>query len=983
MRARRYWCLAAILAACGVFAVDAACAGEERLDDATFFRTKIRPILSDSCFKCHGPGVQEADLRLDERDVTVSELPSGMTAVLPGNPDESELLRRIKSDDEWERMPPPEIGKDLTPAEIADVEEWIRRGAPYADHWAYEPIHSVPPPTPDRGDWVANPIDAFILDRLERADLPPSPEADRETLIRRVWLDLVGLLPPPAEVAAFVANDRPDAYERLVDRLLASPHYGERQGRHWLDMARYADSNGYTIDSARTIWPYRDWVVEAFNENKPFDEFTIEQLAGDLLPDPTTDQLVATGFQRNTPFNEEGGTDPEQFRVERTVDRTNTVGSVWLGLTVACSQCHDHKFDAISEKEYYELYAFFNSVDEARLPLPTPDQERRIAASRKTLSELKAAAAAAEKSTGSDDRLEALIAAADEARQHPWQILTPQSVSADAGSELSILDDASILATGDSVPASDVYHVHTTLPAGRVTAIRLEALTHESLPRGGPGRARNGNFVLSRIEATIAGKPVEFERAVADHSQENYHVRQALVGDRKQGWAITTKSGNQNVDRTAIFSLARPIDLAAESPVEIRLTFSTQPAQYTLGRLRLAVSGAPSAIVGLPVELQQRLTNGSVSDPQAVREMLAQSLASAREEQIAEVEARLKRQQSSVVKTLIFRPKAEPRTTHIHIRGDFLNPGDEVQPGTFASLPPLEAASDPPTRLDLARWLVRDDHPLTPRVVVNRLWQRSFGRGLVETENDFGVQGSFPTHPELLDWLAGEFVRSGWNYKHIHRLIVTSSTYRQSSDWRDDAFAADPRNDLLARQERLRVEAEILRDAALSASGLLSEKLGGPGVFPPQPDEVFSFTQAQRTWTADTHGDRYRRGLYTFLWRQSQHPLMTTFDGPDAQTSCTRRNRSNTPLQALHLANDPVFVELAEGLADRVQAAGLSDDTARIELAFRLCLAREPSSEEREVLLAMLHEQQQKHPDTAWLMIARTLLNLDEFVTRE
>ncbi|MGC1273076.1 MAG: PSD1 and planctomycete cytochrome C domain-containing protein [Planctomycetaceae bacterium] len=971
---RSGWCLAVILAAFPAFA------GEEPLDDATFFRTKVRPVLSDKCFKCHGPGVQEADLRLDERDVAVSELPSGMTAILPGKPDESELIRRIRSDDEFERMPPPEIGKDLTPEQIAALEEWVRRGAPFADHWAYERDPNIAPPTTASEGWRRNPIDAFVLDRLQRAELPPSSPADRETLIRRVSLDLVGLLPSPEEVAAFVADDRPDAYERIVDRLLASPHYGERQARHWLDLARYADSNGYTIDSARTMWPYRDWVIDSFNANKPFDDFTIEQLAADLLPGPTTDQLVATGFQRNTPFNEEGGTDPEQFRVERTVDRTNTIGSVWLGLTVGCSQCHDHKFDAISQQEYYQLYAFSNSVDEPTLPLPTPAQQRDLATLADTIERLKAESTAP---TATEEEVKALLAAADEAATHPWANLTPSSVSAEVGSTLTILGDNSILATGDSVPTTDVYHVHATLPAGRVTAIRLEALTHESLPKGGPGRAGNGNFVLSRIDATVAGRPVGFQRAVADHSQENYHVSQALEGDRSKGWAITTKEGNQNVDRTAIFTLSEPIETSEETPIEIRLTFAHQPSYYTLGRMRLSVSDAAPAFVGLPIAIQRRLTDASLADSEARRGELEKALAEKRHGRIAEVEAQRKRLQGEILKTLIIRSQSDPRKSHIHIRGDFLNLGEEVRPDTFASLPPLDASSESATRLDLARWLVRDDHPLTPRVVVNRLWQRCFGRGLVETENDFGVQGSFPTHPKLLDWLAEEFVRSGWNYKHVHRLIVTSATYRQSSTWRDDAFAKDPRNELLARQNRLRVEAEILRDAALSASGLLCEELGGPGVFPPQPDEVFSFTQSQRKWVADEHGDRYRRGMYTFLWRQSQHPLMTTFDGPDAQTSCTRRNRSNTPLQALHLANDQVFVELAEGLADRVQTAPLADDTARLEHAFRLCLAREPTSEERETLLAMLHEQQEKHPETAWLMIARTLLNLDEFVTRE
>ena len=944
--------------------------GGEPLDDATFFRSEIRPILSDKCFKCHGPDVQEAELRLDEAGSAVD-----LGSIVPGEPDESELLRRVLSDDEFERMPPAEISDKLTPAQIASLKEWIRRGAPYFAHWAYERDRNVVPPVTKDVAWPQNGVDAFILERLEKSDLSPSPPADRATLIRRVSLDLVGLLPSPEEVAAFVADESPDAYERLVDRLIASPHYGERQARHWLDMARYADSNGYTIDSPRTIWPYRDWVIDALNANMPFDKFTIAQLAGDLLPDATRDQIVATGFQRNTPHNEEGGTDPEQFRVERTVDRTNTIGSVWLGLTVACSQCHDHKFDAISQREYYQLYAFFNSADESSQPLPTPAEAERLAALTRKLNSLKKSAA----QPAADSRaVQDLLATIEAAGPHDWRIVSPASVSTEQGTELSPLDDASILARGET-PTTDVYHVSATLGAGRVTAVRLEALTHESLPKQGPGRAGNGNFVLSRFDLKIAGEPVTFRRAVADHSQERYHVSMALAGDRSKGWAISTTKGNQNVDRTAVFVTDKPIELAAETPVEFVLTFATQPSYYSLGRFRLAVTDTDQKIASLPIGLQKRLAEGAEVAP----EDLQKALAEADEGRIAAAEADLKRLRSDIVSTLVFKPRPEPRVSHIHNRGNFLDLGDEVQPGTFESLPPLEAAGERATRLDLARWLVRDDHPLTPRVLVNRLWQHAFGLGMVETENDFGVQGALPTHPELLDWLAEELVRSGRDLKHVQRLIVTSATYRQASDWRDDAFAKDPRNKLLARQNRLRLEAEILRDAALSASGLFCAEIGGPGVFPPQPDAVFSVTQSQRQWKASQHGDRYRRGMYTFLWRQSQHPLMSTFDGPDAQTSCTRRNRSNTPLQALHLANDEVFVELADGLADRVQSAPLANDTARIEYAFELCMSRKPSSEERELLLDFLHTQQAKYPETAWLLVARTLLNLDEFVTRE
>jgi len=703
------------------------------------FTREVRPILSNHCFKCHGPGTQKAGLRLDSRAFAVKK-----SAVVPGKPGDSSLVERVTAGDD-ERMPPADAGDRLTPAQVATLKAWIEQGAEYAPHWAF--VKPARPPVPTAAHStpadVRNPIDAFILAELEARGISPSPGADRPTLIRRVSLDLIGLLPTPQEVEAFVADRSPDAYEKLVDRLLASPHYGERQARHWLDLARYADSNGYTIDGPRSIWPWRDWVIAAFNADMPFDRFTIEQLAGDLLPHPEPSQLVATGFHRNTGYNEEGGTDPEQFRVERTIDRTNTTGAVWLGLTVGCCQCHDHKYDPVSQKDYYRLYAFFNSCDEP------------------------------------------------------------------------------------------------TLPVG-----------------GTPELAKKINDLVAKADALkTAGKPDE---------------------------------------ATA-------------------------------------------------------------------------------------VEKEIKKLRGAVPTTLVLRERPQPRPTFVQIRGDFLRPGDPVTPGTPAVLPPVPPKA---TRLDLAKWLVSPDNPLTPRVVVNRYWQQFFGRGLVETENDFGMQGSPPTHPALLDWLAREFVDGGWSVKKVHRLIVTSAAYRRSSAGRPDLREKDPANRFLARQSRLRLEAEIIRDAALSASGLLSRKIAGPGVYPPQPPEVFSFTQSKRAWPESKGEDRYRRGMYTYIWRQAQHPLLTTFDGADAQTACTRRNRSNTPLQALHLANDPVFVELAGGLGRRILKEGPADDGGRVDYAFRLCFARTPTAAERDRVLAY-YKALPGEPEAAWGAVGRVLMNLDEFVTRE
>ena len=716
-----------------LFLVPMTAAAAEPVD----FSRDIRPILSNHCFKCHGPGTQKAGLRLDTHEAAVKK------AIKPGKSADSLLHQRITANDSG-RMPPREIRKDLTESQISKLRNWIDQGATYSRHWAF--ISPKSPQLPDVKDaaWPKQPLDRFILLKLESKQIAPAVEADRAALIRRVSLDLLGLLPSPDEVKAFVGDKSPDAYEKLVDRLLASPHYGERQARHWLDLARYADSNGYTVDGRRSIWPWRDWVINTFNDDMPFDRFTREQLAGDLLPDATSDQLIATGFQRNTPVNEEGGTDSEQFRVERTVDRANTLGSVWLGLTVGCAQCHDHKYDPISQKEYYQLYAFFDATSEPVHKMATPEQEKHLADLNKKLADAKKA---------------------------------------------------------------------------KTPAAELQALQKEIR---------------------------EFESA---------KVKSSLI----------------------------------------------------------------------------------------VRD--------------------------------------NPRTTNIHLRGDFLQKGDAVGKATPAALPSLAAKS--PTRLDLANWLTSPEHPLTARVLVNRVWQQYFGKGIVETENDFGMQGRLPTHPELLDHLAIDFMKNGWSMKKLHRLIATSAVYRQASHHRSDLDEIDPDNALLARQNRLRLEAEIIRDAALTASGLLARTVGGPGVYPPQPKEVFSFTQSAKTWPESKGEDRYRRGMYTFIWRQSQHPLLTTFDGADAQVACTRRNRSNTPLQALHLANDPVFVELADALGKRILKEGPPDDIGRINFAFKLCFSREPQSAERERLLALREKYAQETPERAYAMLARVLLNLDEFITRE
>jgi mono/diheme cytochrome c family protein len=963
--------------------------GNAALAQEVDFQRDIRPLLASRCFKCHGLAAHKGKLRLDLRDWATKR-----QAIVPGRPEASKLLARVQAADEDERMPPPAAGDRLKPAQIALLKAWIARGAEYSPHWAFvAPQRPALPRVMDPA-WGRNPIDRFILARLEKEGLRPAPEADRPTLIRRLSLDLLGLLPSPQEVADFVNDRQPGAYERLVERLLASPHYGERQARHWLDLARYADSNGYTIDGKRSIWPWRDWVIAAFNADMPFDRFTTLQLAGDLLGQPSRDQLVATGFHRNTSFNEEGGTNPEQFRVERTVDRTNTTGTVWLGLTVGCAQCHDHKYDPISQKEYYQLYAFFNSTNEPELPLPTAKQAQKLKELNAELARAKSAPAPRPKSR---EELAKLVGELEKETNGGWRVIYPKAIMSEQGATFTALEDRSVLA-GGKVGPSDTYVVQGVAPeTGTVTAVRLEALTHPSLPQRGPGRASNGNFVLSQLVFETDGVPHPFRKAIADHSQAGYDVSDALRGDPHKGWAVNAGDPKErNVDREAVFYLKRPHLVREGQAFVFTLRFSQVPASYPLGRFRIAITFASPRFLELPLGAQQIVLTDRRQRRPADMERLQKALSrnAALSEQVARLRKEIQALQGRLDSTLILRATDRPRPTHILKRGDFLAPGEAVEPGTLAVLPPVQRAAGfipavaspaaaTPTRLDLARWLVSPQNPLTDRVVVNRIWQQYFGKGLVETENDFGTQGSPPTHPELLDWLATEFVRQGWGVKAMHRLIVTSAVYRQASRERPELRQKDPGNRLLGRQHRLRLEAEIIRDAALSASGLLSRKLGGPGVYPPQPPEIFAFTQNNHPWPESKGPDRYRRGLYTFIWRQSQHPLLATFDAPDAQAACTRRNRSDTPLQALHLANDPTFMEIARALAGRVLREGPSDDAGRVEYAFQLCFSRQPSPAERSRLLAYLEQQRQADPGQAWALVARVLLNLDEFITRE
>lgn len=990
------------------------------------FAKDVQPLLAKHCYSCHGSEKAEGSLRLDRKADALAGGSRG-PAIIPGASAQSRIVLYTAGENEEDLQMPPE-GERLTAEEIGILRAWIDQGAVWAEegdssspaqrHWSLAPIANPAVPAVANEAWCRNPIDRFILARLEQQGISPSPEADRATLIRRLYLDLLGLPPEPEAVDAFVADGQPDAYEQLVERLLASPHYGERWARHWLDQARYADSDGYEKDTGRPhAWRYRHWVIDALNRDMPFDQFTVWQLAGDLLPEAGDDGRVAVGFYRNTLTNREGGVDQEEYRVKATVDRVNTLGSVWLGLTLGCAQCHSHKYDPITQREYYQLFAFFNSLEEVDVPAPLAAQ---VAAYQEALRAYESGRAPLAEALARYDReelparQEAWERGLDVNRFPTWKVLGVTQARATSGATLAAQQDGSLLAEG-AVPQADIYEL--ALPAqGTISALRLECLPDDRLPGKGPGRAPNGNFVLSEFtllhhKAAGEAAPVPIGRVVATFSQEGFAAARAADGKVETGWAVAPRMGQE---QAAIFELAQPLMLAEGEWLSLTLAQS-HGGGHVLGRFRLAVTDAsgPIELCEIPSHVVEalRMPADKRSEEQRAaileyyrgidpgRAPLAQALAD------YEKQAPVNPAKTTLAQSVSERSSA--RKTYVMLRGDFLAPGAEVQPATPAVLPPLHARGPQPDRLDLARWLVSPDHPLTARVTVNRVWQIYFGRGLVNTEDDFGTQGERPTHPELLDWLARWWIGEGWSLKKLHRLIVTSATYRQSSAWRTDLLERDPLNTLLARQVRLRVEAEVVRDLALAASGLLHPAIGGPSVRPPQPEGISDLTYANSArWIESSGPDRYRRGLYIWFQRTSPYPMLMTFDSPDANVSCTRRERSNTPLQALTLLNDVVFVECAQALARRVLARpGLSDETARLQYAFRLCLGRAPDVEETAVLEQLLQRQlelcradpqataalagEELPPGTdaprmaAWAAVARALINLDEFVTRE
>jgi hypothetical protein len=1152
-----------------------------RAEQPVNFSRQIRPILSENCFTCHGPddGQRKAKLRLDTPEGAFA-IKDGKTVIKAGDSANSEVYKHISSQDPDEIMPPVKSGKKLTEEQVALIRKWIDEGAKWETHWAFQPPVRPSLPEVKKTDWPRNEIDRFVLAKLEEQNLCPSPEADKATLARRATLDLTGLPPTVEELDAFLADNSSGAYEKMVDRLLDSTRYGEQMARYWLDHARYADSHGYHIDAPRMVWKYREWVIDSFNRNKPFDQFTIEQIAGDMLPEASIDQKIASGFNRCNMSTGEGGAIEEEYRVKYAADRVETVGTVWLGLTVGCAQCHSHKYDPIAQKEFYQLAAFFNNIAENALdgnaPAPEPaikvpskDQAAEQSRFNKTIAALK-------------DKLDGPNADLDKA-QADWEakwksklettfsVIDPAEFKSSGGATFKKLDDTSILVEGTN-PDRDDYEITFKTPPGQVGAIRLEALLDESLPAKSAARSDNGNFVLSEFEADAApiAEPsrrerIRFMTALADYSQEKFPVTDAIDGKIDTGWGAEGHVKKEN--RLATFIPEKPFGFSAGTEIRVRLRFQSIFAKHAIGRFRLSVAGASEGLKLLTptqfsswqmagpftaetggaafettfepekkidltatfndgkikwmakpefangkvntlsgdnsatylyrtirspfarkttlsfgsddgikvwlngkVVLDKNLQRGikpdedkidvelnegenqlllkvvnysggysfyfntsdekgdtlspsiaqilafsknefSAKEKETLRRFYRQNFSSGWKDlsaELAQKENDLKSLEAQIPMTMVSRELDKPRDTYLLLRGQYDAHGEKVSPNVPAVLPPLVGV-EKTNRLALAKWLVARDNPLTARVTVNRFWQRYFGTGIVKTAEDFGSQGEAPSHPELLDWLAAEFMDSGWNMKRIHRLILTSSTYKQSSRITPELLHKDPQNRLLARGPRFRMDAEMIRDSALALGGLLVEKVGGPSVKPYQPPGLWTEVSYgfKEDYTADKGQGLYRRSMYTYWKRQSPPPGMITFDAPSREVCTVRRQRTNTPLQALELMNDPQYLEASRGLARRMMTESGSTPEKRREFAYRLATARKPSQTELQILKEAFQKQLadfQANPEAAtgflgvgdskpdaifspgefaaWTSVASMILNLDATVTK-
>ena len=1162
-------------------------AGPRHLD----FNRDIRPILSENCFACHGPdkNKRKAGLRLDRSEEATAKLESGRRAVVPGDVGKSFILKVISSADDDERMPPQKTGKRLNKEQIEVLREWIAQGAKFKEHWAYLTPERPPLPPVKNKRWPRNEIDYFILARLEKDGLKPALEAEKHTLIRRVTLDLTGLPPTIGEVDAFLADKSPGAYEKVVDQLLASQKFGEKLALQWLDLARYADSDGYHADVPRSMWQYRDYVVRAFNDNKPFDQFTIEQLAGDLLPNPTVEQRIATAFNRNGMSSTEGGADPDEYMNKYVTDRVNTFGTVYLGSSTACTECHDHKYDQFTQREYYQLYDFFNRIPEKGLDsdpappfvkVPVPEQAA-------ALTKLTNGVASLEKERRElldkqDDSLSGEQAAWEEKKRQQihsgWDLLKPKILSATSGAELKTLDDLSVLATGPNA-GQETYKVTLETAHRELTALRLEALTHDSLPLKGASRGTNGNFILTgfEVEAESAdpamepavselewgqwfalgpfnagsarevfekafitetnldfaktyeedklrwrekpdwkdgtaqalsgenqvtyfhrkitvktaryinftagsdggmqlwlnggkvqnGKifrrvapapdemmvllkpgentlllkvhhgsgvygflfappkqpvtkyPVEFAQALADYSQKDFDVKRAIDEKAETGWAVDGQNEKLRGNRQAIFLARSPITFAGGTRLKVKLKFESGTPQQVLGHFRLAASagGGFDEFAALPLNVQ----SGLFTVPTLVTDVQKMDLKEHYRDnfypdlkmlntKLADTRKAANDLNGRIPTIRVMEDMAEPRVTQVRVRGDYRAKGDKVVAGVPHILPPLQSC-EKTNRLTLAKWLVDPKHPLLGRVTVNRYWALYFGTGLVKTGNEFGTQGELPVHPDLLDWLAREFVDGGWNIKAMQRRIVMSATYRQSSKPTPELLKRDPNNRLLARGPRLRLSAEVIRDCALDYAGLLDRQRapGGPSVKPYQPaglweEKMFGGNKYEESKGADL----YRRSLYTLWKRTVLNPTLMTFDAPDRALCTEQRSVTCTPLQAFVTLNEKTFIEAARVFAQRILQEGGTGLDPQITFAYRTVLARPPTSKERKIIagvhadmmdtyqkdlkaaLDLLAVGEASHADklneldlVAWTAVANVLLNLDETITKE
>jgi hypothetical protein len=991
------------------------CAAEPSLPEKIEFNRDVRPILSDNCFYCHGndSGHRKAKLRLDIREAALKK-----DAFVPGDPDQSDLIERIFTDDEEELMPPPDSHKKLTAQQKQILKRWIAQGAEYQQHWSYNMPQKATIPA------GKNAVDTLVKQRITELGLKPSPEADRRTLIRRLYSDLLGLPPKPEEVAAFINDSAPDAYEQLVGRVLKSPHYGERMAIGWLDVVRFADTIGYHSDNSRNIWPYRDWVIKSFNDNKRFDRFTIEQIAGDLMPDANQETRIGSAFNRLLLSTEEGGAQAKDYEQRMLTDRVRAVSAAWMGQTIGCAQCHDHKFDPITSRDFYTLGAFFADIEEPILGPREPGMmildeqaQQSLAAMTQKITDLKAdfAKPRPELAAGQSAWEQSTLAEITKAK---WTAVTLASATA-ARSDVSIKTEADGLAraTTDAKPTDvpDTYKLTAKAPARGITGFRLTAVKDKS---PGIGLSPNGNFVLTEITVTAGNhRKLDIAKATATYEQPDYAAATAIDGistGQDNGWAVQEGAAS---DQSLQFELAAPFDGEKED-LTFTLTFAFgSNHQITNPRIEFTTAPAPAAlpedrpappILAIIQTAPGQRTPGQITQLADAYRLIVPELAALRTE-IAAAEKTKADFEASAPKCLVTVSQTNHRIVRILPRGDWMNETGEIVKAALPHyLPGPDFGDRIPNRLDLAQWLVSKENPLTARTVMNRLWKQFFGIGLSKVLDDLGAQGEPPPNQALLDWLACEFIDSGWDMKHMVRSIVTSSTYKQVSSATPEQLAADPLNRHVARQSPFRLQAELVRDNALATAGLLVQKIGGPSVKPYQPDGYWeNLNFPQRGYDADQGENQYRRGLYVWWQRSFLHPSMLAFDAPSREECTAERNSSNIPQQALALLNDPSYVEAARAFAARILTECPGDTAARLQWAWQQVLQRAPLEAELKTIAPLLDERLAAYradgtsaeallkvgllpaPATldkaelaAWTHVARVLLNLHETITR-